>query len=486
MDSDLRLGACKSRESVSSRLRDADVPRLFFVPRRWRCWSLSLPVLLALPCHLLLSLPSSAEVDTHRKIFTLNEAYQLARESYPQLAMAQYNVDGKRAAKDVARGSFFPQISIFGDWSENKLRYEASALSQMPTQEYPGERYGLQLRSPLFNMRAFREYERQSALFDQSEYELGIAEAELLARVVEAFLSAVLAKESLLQLESELTAADAQLAAANALFKRSLLPITHVLEAQTRVDILGADVINASGSVALSQQKLNQLVGRDVIIPEAIASEFVLLSSFSGADQAAFAALQSDVAISAAEEALNAARKAVEREKGSWWPEVDFVYTSQYSDVGFDNLTSPPRSSESFSISMRYPLFEGGAGSARLRGAWAEFYVAQQSLEATKREIEGRARTAWVGLEVTTQRVKASRQAVKTAETNLAATRKAVTAGTANITDALLALAQLTRAQRDLSESRFLRATRWLELQLVTGSDPLGLASSLSHALHGS
>ena len=122
---------------------------------------------------------------------------------------------------------------------------------------------------------------------------------------------------------------------------------------------------------------------------------------------------------------------------------------------------------------------------ARLRGAWAEFYSAQQRLEGAKREAGGRARAAWVNLQSASERVLATRQAVSTAETNLDASRKAVQAGTARVTDVLLALAQKTRAQRDLNEARFQRAMGWLELELATGADPVSLAPKLSKALHG-
>lgn len=416
---------------------------------------------------------------------TFAEAYQLARENNPELAMAGYKVDGAVAERDVARGRFFPQVSLFGDWSENKVRYESSALSQLPSQSYPGERYGVQLRSPLFNMKAYKDYERQAALVDQSQEELKVAESQLLLLVVEVYLKLLLAEEDLLQLESELTALDRQLDEARALFERSLLPITRVLETQTRVDILSADVINARGVVALSKQQLDQLLGLTNVELLQVADNISLMSRFADGSEAALTALQFDAATAAAREAVNAAKKGVEREKGTWWPEIDFVYTSQFSDVGFDNLTSPPRSSESYAISMRYPLFEGGAGAARLRGAWAGYYSAQNNLEAVKRDTEGRARSAWLSLEVTTKRVQASRQAVKTAETNLQASRKAVQAGTAKMTDVLMALAQTTRAKRDFSEARFLRAMGWVELQLITGADPGGLALTLSDALHG-
>ena len=417
--------------------------------------------------------------------FSLLNVYHMARESDPTLAMARYRVEGADAQRDVARSKFFPQVSLFGDWSENTVRYEGNTLGQLPTQDYPGERYGLLLRSPLFNMRNFREYERRGALVGQSERELAVAETELLAAVVQAYLAVLLAEESVAQLTTELSALQTQLEEANALYEKSLIPVTQVLETQTRVDTLRADLVNARGQSAISYERLTQLTGSREIKLQLVAERFSLASEVSSADNAASLAHQFDPATAAAEEVVNAARKGIEREKGSWWPEVDFVYNAQYSDVGFDNLTSPPRNTETYSISMRYPLFEGGAGAARLRGAWAEFYSAQQSLEAAKRQAGGRARAAWVNLESASERVQAARQAVTTTEKNLDASRKAVKAGTARVTDVLLALAQNTRAQRDLSEARFQRAMGWLELELATGKDPLLLATEFSAALHG-
>ena len=413
------------------------------------------------------------------------EVYQIARENDPGLAIARYKVDGADAGKDVAQGKMFPQVSIFGDWSENKVRYESTALSQLPSQEYPGERYGLQLRSPLFNMRSFKEYERQSALVKQSEQELAVAETQLLFSVTEAYLTVLLTEESVRQLESELEALERQLEEANALYERSLLPVTQVLETQTRTDTLRADVVYARGQAAIARERLTQLTGLRDLVLRPTQERVALLTGVGNAEQAASLAVAFDPATQAAQQAVNAARKGVDREKGSWWPEIDFVYNSQYSDVGFDNLTSPPRSSESYSISMRYPLFEGGAGSARLRGAWAEFYSAQQQFEAVRRQASSRARAAWLNLEAATERVEAARQAVKTAEVNVDASRKAVKAGTARVTDVLLALAQNTRAQRGLSEARSQKVLGWLELEIATGSNPVSLAPILSGALHG-
>ena len=454
-------------------------PKMFRVKRDF----FTVRVLLAVMA--LLSTGVVAEDPDSRESLSLLDAYHLARDSDPTLAIAKFRVDGASAQRDVARGKFFPQVSLFGDWSQNKVRYEEGALSQLPSQEYPGERYGLQLRSPLFNMRSFREYERQSAIVEQSEEELAVAENELLISLVQAFLTALLAEESVSHFETEVAALGRALDEAQALYARSLLPVTQVLETQTRLDSLRADLVDAEGQSAIAREALAQLIGIRNVDLSPVTDRVTLMTNVSDGEQAATLAAQFDSATAAAQEAVNAARKGVSREKGSWWPEIDFVYSSQYSDVGFDNLTSPPRSSEAYSISIRYPLFEGGAGSARLRGAWADYYTAQQQLEAAKRQAGGRARAAWVNLQTASKRLLAASQAARTAEVNLDAARKAVRAGTARVTDVLLALAQNTRAQRDVSEAKFQKAMGWLELELATGSDPQVTAPTMSRALHG-
>ena len=412
---------------------------------------------------------------------TLLDAYYKARDSAPELAIARYRVDGAESQRDVARGRVLPQVSAFGQWSENRVEYQGELI---PDQRYPGERYGFQASQSLINMSNWMEYDRQKALVDVSEQELKVTEAQLLGVLVEAYLNVLLSDADLAQLETELEALGQQLEEANALFERSLIPITQVLETQTRADTLRADLIAARGQSAIARENLIALVGTRDIEPMPVADRVSLSSTAASASDAAIMAFESSPEVAAAEEGVVAARKSIARERGSWVPNVDLIVSSQYSDVGFDNLTSPPRTSESIQISINYPLFEGGAGSARLRGAWAEFYTAQQQVEAAKRTSEARARSAWVQLQAASERVNAARQAVKTSKTNLDAARKAVQAGTARFTDVLVAMAQNTRAERDLSATRFERAMSWLELELAIGSDPLLLAPKLSKALH--
>jgi len=209
----------------------------------------------------------------------------------------------------------------------------------------------------------------------------------------------------------------------------------------------------------------------------------MLRARMASPEQAVGEALQNSPAVAAAKDSADAAEFGIKREKGSWYPEVSLVFNHQYSDVGFDNLTSPPRTTESVSIAVNYPLIQGGAGSARIRGAWAEYYASKEELERVKREVETQTRSAWVRLIAANKRITAAQQALDTADVNVSAAQKSVKAGTARVTDVLFALAQRTRAQRDRFSAEQQRIMAWLELELVTGSTPAAVAPVLSDAL---
>ena len=425
----------------------------------------------------------SAAQESSTAALSLEAAYLLATDQAPSLAIAQYRVDSAEAQMAEARGAVLPQLSLFGEWSENNLSYDGALGALYDDQDYPGERYGFQARQTLFNMSQFSEVQRRDALFDRSESDLAQAEIELLAQVSDAYITVLVADNTVSQFQVESEALEKQLDEAQALYSRSLLPLTQVLETQTRSETVKADLIEAEGEAAIARERLTELIGvRDFELMD-IAEGITLTARVGTPEQAVAEALQNSPAVAAAQDSADAAEFGIKREKGSWWPEVSLVLNHQYSDVGFDNLTSPPRTTESVSIAVSYPLIQGGAGSARIRGAWAEFYAAKEELEGVKRQVETQTRTAWVRLIAANKRIIAAQQALDTANVNVSAAQKSVKAGTARVTDVLFALAQRTRAQRDRFFAEQQRIMAWLELELITGSAPGVVAPVLSDAL---
>jgi outer membrane protein len=413
----------------------------------------------------------------------LESAFQLAQDGAPIYRAAKYRTEAADAQRSVAKGQLLPQLSLFGDWSDNELKYEGPQAALYGKQNYPGERYGFQARQTLFNMSQFREMQRRGALFDRSECDFAQAEIELLAQVADAYLTVLVEDNTVSQFKVESEALEKQLDEAQALYSRALIPLTQVLETQTRSETVKADLIEAEGDAAIARERLTELIGiRDFALMD-IAEGVMLTARMASPEQAVVEALQNSPAVAAAQDSADAAEFGIKREKGSWWPEVSLVFNHQYSDVGFDNLTSPPRTTESVSIAVSYPLIQGGAGSARIRGAWAEFYAAKEELEGVKRQVETQTRSAWVRLVAANKRMLAAQQALDAANVNVSAAQKSVKAGAARVTDVLFALAQRTRAQRDRFFAEQQRIMAWLELELITGSEPGAVAPVLSDAL---
>ena len=413
---------------------------------------------------------------------TLFEAYQQAKTAAPDLALARYQVDSTEAKYSLARAKILPQASLFGQWSENEVVYDSG--SSFPDRTYPGERYGIQFKQALLNVADGLEMLRSDLIFDQAQQELAVAEQLLLVQLTNQYMNALLANLFLEQLNAELEALLTQVDEAKALYEKSLLPVTQVLELQTRTESLRADIIKAEVDTLVSQEQIFYLTGARFKLRKSAAA-ISLINRISSADEAAQLALANNPAVEAAELAVSAAKRAVEREKGSWIPNVDLSFNYQHSDVGFDNTSSPPRDTSTVAIGFNYPIFQGGAGLARVRVAWAEFYSAQTMLSARKNEVELQARSSWLSFEANARRVAASRQAVNTARVTVDASRRGVRAGVSRVTDVLVSLSQLTSAQRDFEAARFQLVMAWLQLELAIGTNPDVVAAELSGAFHG-
>ena len=414
---------------------------------------------------------------------TLEEAYQLAVNHAPDVEIARYGIDVAEAKKDQAFGKILPQASVFGQWSDNKLTYESDSPFYNDA-DYPGQRYGISIRQTLLGVSDGIEVTRQDLLFRRSQDELRIAEADLLAQVVAAYLDILLSNAEVALLKAELAAVQTQVLESRALYDKSLLPVTQVLETESRRDALTADLIMAEGKTAVAREALFNFTGLRGGEPVEVNANLALLSRFSSPDEVAGIARASDPAIDAAKTTVSAAEKAVLREKSRWIPDISLSYNYQHADVGFDNLSSPPRDTSTLAIDFRYPIFEGGARFARIRGASAEYQTAVTGLRAQELDTEARARSAWIVFDAASERVLSAKKAVNSSSVSVTAVQHAVRAGTARYTDVLLALAQRSRAQRDLEDARFFYARAWTELELSSGASPAAVAAELSHLLH--
>ena len=183
-------------------------------------------------------------------------------------------------------------------------------------------------------------------MYQLSRDEFRVAEAELLEQVVAAYLDILMSDAEVVLLEDELSAVEIQAQESKALYAKSLLPVTQVLETESRLDALAADLILAKGNMAVTRESLVRFTGLRGGEPLNVQENVALLGRFADPEAAAQIALLSDPAIAVAQNTVSAAEKAV-LEKITLDSRFTVTYNYQRSDVGFDNLEFSSRDTSS-------------------------------------------------------------------------------------------------------------------------------------------
>jgi outer membrane protein len=429
----------------------------------------------------LLCLPASGEGfdSPETTALTLDAAFELALEFDPLLKIETYKISRQKAEKSLAKSQIYPNASIFGQWSENQIEYEDG----LPDRDYPGERYGIQVRQSVFNWGVIKDIQIQSALVDSSEESHNIRRAELLSDLTSAFLSVQLAQSTHRNLLTEQDNLRSQLAEAQAFLAAKLLSINEMLEVQSRLDFIQVELIEAQGAIALNLARLGRLTGvqRQRIeniapmasgtFPDAVHSEVI-------------GDTMNNPRLRRLEAELEAASLTIQKQKYQWLPEVSLSLSSQYSDVGFDNQASPPRTTESIQLGFTMPIFQGGGARAQLQGAWADYYIQKLQLDALQRDLIAEREEAELARSIASERRKAAKNALETAELDLAATRKAVKVGTGRLTDVLAAISRLTKAQVQFEAAYFSEIQSEVDWALLVGYEPTLISRSISTAIH--
>ena len=396
----------------------------------------------------------------------LFDIYAQALDADPRLKIAQQQVALGQARADSSFGALLPQASFFANFSDNEVSFENNILED---QDYNGKRYGFTVRQMLFNWKTISNRRRTKQVVAQKEAELLDVMSILLVDTSERYFNVLLAdgKVRLIQAERELV--QQQLRQTEEMYARKLVRITDFLETQARADKVLTDEIEAENEAALARESLSELTGSYVGTIAPLRSDFELPEQEQNMDYWVNLATESNALLRSKHEAVLAAKDGVQEQKGGHYPTLDLVFSSQTSDIGFDNQQSPERDTDYIGLDINIPIYSGGSTSARVREAWASYYIAREDEEAARREVLKRTRAAWLNTRSSRKRIHASQLSVRSATKSYEAMSKSFGYGTVTAADVLEALHARTRAERDYQNALFAYITNWLALKRESG-----------------
>lgn len=410
--------------------------------------------------------------------FDLMDAYRLALSADPSFQAARATAEAARELLPQARAELLPQISISASRNNNNTEQtsQSAFTGRDVTREYDyvGKNAALSLRQPLFRLGSVARYYQASAQVDAAEATLEKDTQQLALRVSGAYFDALIAREKLDSILAQKDAYAGQLAAAERSLAAGFGTRTDIDDARARLDMAGAQEIEARHALGVAERALAGIVNQRVKTETLarIDAGRLRLDRPDPADLDAWLvqAEEQNPELRAMRSGVEAAEREVDKSRAAHLPTLDLVASRRHSDSDSDTTIGSLYRTTSVGVQLNIPIYSGGHTNSALRQAHANLEKARQQYEAGKRQLEVMVAKEFGGVEQGVARVRALEQALRSAEQALHSTRKGVQAGTRNSVDVLNALQQLANTRHELASARAAYATGRLKLKAAAGT----------------
>lgn len=384
-----------------------------------------------------------------------------------------------------------PSLSLSAGQNRNHLESQtANMLGQRSVSEryYDSNNAALQLRQPLYRPAILAQIKQARAQVQDADAVLDVNENDLLERVAQAYFDALLGQVQLDLASAQKTAFAAQLQSAQKGFAAGVGMRTDVDEAQARMDLAHAQVLQAQQALDLARRRLALLLGVPVAqlvqLADLDTQRFVPSAPVpTSAEQWIALAEESSPQLQALRARLRAAQAEVDKAQAGHKPTLDVVATVSRSDSDSVTSINTVYKQKYVGVQLNVPLYSGGYVSSTVRQALAEVQRMQQTLEAAQRDLSNQVYEQFSAMTEGVLRIAALEQAVRSAQQALLSSQKSLQAGVRTTVDVLNAEQQLTVAQRDLAQARYGYVLAHLKLQMLAGQERMANVDAVNRWL---
>ena len=384
-----------------------------------------------------------------------------------------------------------PSLSLSAGQNRNHLESQtANILGQRSVSEryYDSNNAALQLRQPLYRPAILAQIKQARAQVQDADAVLDVNENDLLERVAQAYFDALLGQVQLDLASAQKTAFAAQLQSAQKGFAAGVGMRTDVDEAQARMDLAHAQVLQAQQALDLARRRLALLLGVPVAqlvqLADLDTQRFAPSAPVpTSAEQWIALAEESSPQLQALRARLRAAQAEVDKAQAGHKPTLDVVATVSRSDSDSVTSINTVYKQKYVGVQLNVPLYSGGYVNSTVRQALAEVQRMQQTLEAAQRDLSNQVYEQFSAMTEGVLRIAALEQAVRSAQQALLSSQKSLQAGARTTVDVLNAEQQLTVAQRDLAQARYGYVLAHLKLQMLAGQERMANVDAVNRWL---
>ncbi len=374
--------------------------------------------------------------------------YRHAQTDNPLLRARALGVERARADADVAQSRLLPQVSLQTTASRNHYD-DAFGESR-----FNGRRTILSARQALLDRAGGFRRDGARAAIQQSEREVEQARSEVFAQLADQYLQVLQAYDELAQLQGEKEAADRQVQRLRAMREREMAKVTDLAEAIAWAQQLATREIDARNKADGARVRLRELAGRDPgelktmarsSFPAVPENEQYWVEKSAAANAVIGARL-------AAVEVSRLGRRAAEAEH---WPTVNLLLQRNQSNQDIDNAPRRDFTVDLVALELRIPIYEGGRVNAATAAAAAQAAIADEQLEAARREVERETRLLFASAVANRARIDSTDAEVDALAYTVRAQERGYELGVVTVIQVLDARRRLLRSRAEQAKARY-------------------------------
>ncbi|WP_035341892.1 MULTISPECIES: TolC family outer membrane protein [unclassified Dickeya] len=406
----------------------------------------------------------------------LLDAWEMALRNDAQLRAAGFERDAGQEEVAIGRAGLLPsvQYNYGANYSHSKVTQRDRTTDNTTKRNYDNYVSTLTLRQPLLDYAAWARYQQGITRKLMSDQRFRDRSQDLMVRLYQAWSEALLAQEKLTLLESQRRAYQEQLALNRRLLAAGEGTQTDLRETEARYTVIEAQRIEQQDTLDAAMTVLENMTGQPLQVQA--LSPLVLdtlpdnVTENRALPQWRELAVRHNAKLAVQRESVEYSRYEIERNRAGHLPSLDLVASTRSSLSESEYNYNQKYDTQTVGLQVRVPLYSGGAVSASMRQAAAEYQQSQAELDNQTRQTFAELRRQFNLCLNGSAKIKAWQMSVAAAEEAIRATRQSVSGGERINLDVLMAEQEWYNARRELAEVKYRWLQAWLNLRYTAGT----------------
>ncbi|HHZ68854.1 MAG TPA: hypothetical protein EYN54_00900 [Methylococcaceae bacterium] len=384
--------------------------------------------------------------------------YQQVLESDPRVRLAELNVQIGEAREQQVIADLLPQLNVTSSISTVRQDLEGNnpAISRRGDRDsFKGERYSAVLSQPLFDLPKYYNWQRQQEVTKQAEHDQLETQQQIMLDVVQYYFKVLLAQDNLSVAENETVVSKAILLQLQELYKKQLVKITNLMDAQARSDLANAELLAAQTALVMAKEQLTELTGHSVQQLTPLRDDLTFRPVEGGVETWLERLTANNATLLSKRDVIKANNSSVKQQRSGHLPVVDFQLMVQRTDLGFNNSAVGLTNITSASVNVNMPLFTSGKTTAFHAEAIHRLESSKLQYETEFRKLRRELISNLTEINASVEKIRATKVALASAKKNYKAMEKGFKYGVVDSSEVFEAQRILSQANRDLFEAKY-------------------------------